>query len=349
MKTRFVDLPSATKDRLLTLYDQGLLENSHALEHGIHPETMRRCLRRWRKERADMLDFAGETPTWMPDAPGKDWDDYVVIEEDDFIVISDIEIPDHDPAMLEAALLTAIAQNIKTLIIAGDYLATDNPTLTQWAQTWAAGNEINYEGAIGIALEILRRYLQWFDRIVILEGNHDDRINRATGGEVWFGMLLREAQRYAEDADAKVVFTRYNYLYVRTRRGPVYVCHQHDYSKTPVRLAQEHYAVQNGPDYDPTDPDSVKESCHIIVTHCHIYQSGVTPDDYREVHALGTMRNPLKTKYMRTKATKHTKWTQGFMMVKGGYFHNLSRKNTDWSSLLGEVGKDKEIMGLRAS
>jgi len=74
-----------------------------------------------------------------------------------------------------------------------------------------------------LAVQILEVMVAWFDDIYILEGNHDDRINRATEGEVWFGMLLREAQIRAGDA-CNLVFSRYSYMYVRTSRGPVAIC-----------------------------------------------------------------------------------------------------------------------------
>lgn len=290
-------------------------------------------------------------PTWFPDAPGMDWDDYFDIPCDDYVVISDIEIPDHDPTMLQAALLTAMSKNIKTLIIAGDLLATDNPTLNSWVETWAVGNQINYEGAIGIALDILARFLMWFDDIYVLEGNHDDRINRVTGGEVWFGMLLNQARIHAERiiADnpdrqgAAVHFSRYAYMYVRTRRGPMYICHQHNYSKTPVKLAQDIYGVINGPDYDIRDPNSVGEKCHILVTHTHIIQSGFSPDGSREMYGIGCCRDPLKTRYKSTKATKFPEWNQGIFYAKGGYFYNLPRRSTNWLDVLGELSPQAEI------
>ena len=289
-------------------------------------------------------------PTWFPDAPGIEWDEYFDITCDDFVVISDIEIPDHDPAMLQAALLTAMRKNIKTLIIAGDLLATDNAALNSWVDTWAVGNQINYEGAIGIAVDILARFLHWFDDIYVIQGNHDDRIDRKTGGEVWFGMLLHHARIHAErilaDSDrkhAQVHFSRYSYMYARTRRGPIYICHQHNYSKTPVKLAQDIYGVINGPDFDVRDLNAVSQKCHILVTHTHIIQSGFSPDAAREVYGIGCCRDPLKTKYKQTSATKFPEWNQGFLYAKGGYFYNLPRRSTNWLELLGELSPQAEI------
>lgn len=185
------------------------------------------------------------------------------------------------------------------------------------------GNTINYEGALGLALEILARFVAWFDTIIIIEGNHDDRINRATGGEVWFGMLLREAQLLA--GHCQVIFSRYGYLYVKTARGPVYICHPQNFSSTPVRLAQQLYQTINGPDWDPRELDSPSDKCHVVVTHCHLINSGFSPDGARECHAIGTLRDPVKTRYKQQGANKHYEWNQGFLYVKSGFFYIKTR------------------------
>lgn len=345
------EIAPEARDRLLGLYNSSTLEERHAADIGMNLQTLKRRLRDWRKRREYQIEESS-IATWFPDSPSQDWEDYFDITTDDYIVISDIEIPDHDPAMLQAALLTAMSKNIKTLIIAGDLLATDNSTLNSWVETWAVGDTLNYEGAIGLTVDILARFLNWFDDIYIIQGNHDDRISRATGGEVWFGMLLREAhvraQHIIEEGGrqrANVHFSRYSYMYVRTSRGTMYICHQHNYSKTPVKLAQDIYGVINGPDYDPRDLNAVSEKCHVLVTHTHIIQSGFSPEGAREVYGIGCCRDPQKTKYKQTSANKFPEWNQGIFYAKSGYFYNLPRRSTNWLDVLGELSPQAEVIG----
>lgn len=339
---RWSEISEEQRDRLLELYTAGALEMRHANELEIPLDTLKRRLRDWRSFKKDQIPESAST-TWFPDSPSHDWDGYPVIEADDFIVMSDIEIPDHDPAMLQAVLLTAMQHNIKTLVIAGDLLATDNPTLNSWIDTWAINNQINYEGAIGLAATILIKYLDWFERIIVIQGNHDDRISRKTGGEVWFGMLLSEVSSYAAE-QAEVVFSRYPYMYIKTsNRGIVYVCHQQNYSVTPVRLGQQIAEKVTGPYYDPRDSHPRVDKCHIILTHTHITQQGFTVDGTREVISLGCMRDPMKTKYMQTAANKYPGWNQSFMYSKGGYFHLLPRHSTNWVEVLGKYFPESEI------
>jgi hypothetical protein len=65
----------------------------------------------------------------IPKSPSRTYLDYPVIDGDDLIIISDIEIPDHSAKMLQLALLTGMARGIKHLIVAGDLIATDQDSL----------------------------------------------------------------------------------------------------------------------------------------------------------------------------------------------------------------------------
>ena len=65
-------------------------------------QTLERHLRRWRTERLRFIDVPS---VYFPDSPSRLYNDQIVVKSDDAIIISDIEIPDHDPVMLEAALL----------------------------------------------------------------------------------------------------------------------------------------------------------------------------------------------------------------------------------------------------
>lgn len=329
------------RERCFQLYVSGMLTVEVATQLGMPLATLQRRCREWRYQRIAVVKEVNEPV--MPDSPSLEYDNFVVAKTNDFIVISDIEIPDHDPVMLEAALYTAMSQNIKTLIIAGDLLATDNSSLNSWAETWAVGNQINYEGSIGIAVQILARFLSWFDSIIVIEGNHDDRVNRATGGEVWFGMLLKEAESIAKTVNAKVMFSHYEYCYAETWRGMVYIAHPSNYSQTPVKLGQEMYATENGPYWDPRVHGSRRDSCHVVIAHTHIQQSGWSKDYAREIHSTGTMRDPVRTKYMRKKANKFPQWNQGFLMCKNGWFTQLGRNNTNWVHLLGSFADQAEI------
>lgn len=143
----------------------------------------------------------------------------------------------------------------------------------------------------------------WFTEIIIVEGNHDDRIARKTGGEVYLGMFLR---------DAKFVrYSRYSYLYMRTsQRGLIKLVHPENFSSTPVALGQQFYDVERGPRFDPFNPFKTAEKCHFVLAHTHIDQSGYSKDGVYEVHAMGTCRDATRTQYKNKGQNKHHQWSQ---------------------------------------
>src|SRR5690606_13809689 len=172
-------------------------------------------------------------------------------------------------------------------------------------------------------------------------GNHDLRIDKKTGGQVTLEMLL-------DDTDME--FSRYSYMYIwmpKTQEW-VYVCHQFNYSKTSVRLAQNVWEVVSAPDgydnatgeriddYDEWQHGKNKEKCHVIVTHTHVAQDGFSPDGNWRTIGMGCMRDDKRTKYKRARATKFPEWNQGFVLLRDGYFRPLTKTGTDWRDVLGD-------------
>lgn len=80
--------------------------------------------------------------------------------------------------------------------------------------------------------------------------------------------------------------------------------------------------------------------CHVVVAHCHRRQDGHTKDGLYEVHALGTCRDPWRTKYKASKANKHNQWDESFLMIKNGYHYPFDMKTTDWKFWLGDLANE---------
>ena len=126
-----------------------------------------------------------------------------------------------------------------------------------------------------------------------------------------------------------------------------YVCHQFNYSKTSVRLAQQVWEVVSAPDeydsdtgeripdYDPIEHGWNKDKCHVIVTHTHVAQAGFSPDDNWNCIGMGCMRDVRRTKYVKARATKFPKWNNAFLVMRKGYFTPMTMKFTDWEDVLG--------------
>lgn len=222
------------------------------------------------------------------------------------------------------ALLTAIRYDITTLILGGDLLATDQPSLNSWTPVFK-GEDMDYESVVGMANQLLAQFGQHFDDIHCISGNHDERLGKKTGGELWIRMLLD---------NTKTTYYKYRYMFIETSRGSVKVLHPENFSSTPVALGRDLHDVE-------------PRKSHIVLGHTHIQQSGFSKDGEYEIHALGCMRNPQKTQYKQLGANKHFQWQQGFLMVREGYFYPLTRKGTNWKMLLGEDLYRESGLGIR--
>lgn len=131
----------------------------------------------------------------IPQSPSRQYLDYEEIVTDNAIIISDIEIPDFSPLYLLLVLLTAMWNGIKTLIIAGDLIASDQDGINHWAQVLADESDLPYEGSRNLVVLILHQFFKWFDEIILFEGNHDRRVATATKGDTRW---LRSSHRYRE-------------------------------------------------------------------------------------------------------------------------------------------------------
>lgn len=297
-----------------------------AKQLGTSVSTLERQIRATRlmRDRYQARALAGA----IPESTSRTWDTFTKIEADDVIIVSDIEVPDHDPRVLVRALLAGMTYGIRKIILAGDVIATDQDALNSWLTTWAEDGHKTYEACLDELKMIVRALFEWFNEGVYgITGNHDERVARKTGGQITLPMLL---------GDTPVDYSMYSYMYIHmpSKDEWVYVCHQYHYSKTPVRLAQDIWAVE-------TAPDGSKRKMHVVITHTHIEQTGWSPDGEWRCISMGCARDPKKTKYARARATKFPKWNQGFVMIKDGYFHPLTIKGTDWKAFLGE-----ELYGL---
>lgn len=318
MKLTWSDIPDPVRQHLLKLKQTDNTQfQTAAATLKMNPQTLERRLREYRNSITIVEDaINGVNP--FPPSPTRQYTDFLKIESDNFIVISDFETPDHNATYLYYALLSAISHGIKTLIIAGDLLAGDQEGISSWASVIQYGDELTYDSSRNILLRIIEIFAAWFDHIYIIEGNHDNRVARATKGQIHLGMLLG---RFEDSPN--IHYSRYGFMTVETSRGVVWVCHPTNFSGDPVVLGQHLY-------------NSHWPKGHWIVPHCHRKQTGWSPDGQFEIHAIGTGRDRDRTKYAATQINKHKAWDYSFLMVEDGYFTDLDLRSTNWRTFLGE-------------
>lgn len=256
----------------------------------------------------------------IPSSPSRQWLDYETITADNCLIISDLEIPDHDEKFLRAALLLALRHNIKTLIVAGDLVSTDQPGLSSHDGMMPADMAHSYNGTLEIAKSMLwSGFGEWMTTITCIEGNHDDMVTRKTGGEIHLGMFI---------SSEHVRYSRYSYLWLKTSAGYVYICHPRQYRRNSGSLGQDFYNIILAPD---------QSKPHVVIAHTHHPQMVQSPDGLRWVCALGTMRDHLRTTYKATRSTTHHQWGNAFLMIKDGYPYLMHKQFTDWRYWLADL------------
>ena len=336
-RTGWQYLPLETQKALANIYNSQL--SSHEREAALSSEMGRLCLtgtvgslqrniRFFNTVYASLIkDKASQIR--IPEPTKRVYLDYEVIQSDNFLVLSDIEVPNQNQHMLKLALLDAMANDVRTTIWNGDIVATDYDALNQWVATWKERQETTYDDDRNAVIDLGLEFGKQMDFQYATEGNHDDRIARATAGNVHLGMLVESSG---------IKYSRYSYMYVETSRGFVRVVHPSSFSSNPVVLAQDMYNAERGPHYPKR-----YDKCHYVIGHCHRAQWGFSPEGRMEMHATGMMRDDLRTQYKMKSANKHKQWDPGYFICIDGYFYNRTLRGTNWKKVLGDLYTESPV------
>lgn len=323
---RWNDIPPDERLRLLEKHNNGTLEHEDILATGMNPETLKRRLRELRQA-LKFKEFARNNEIRLPDQSTRRWTDFPVITTENAIIISDLETPDVDLIWMETVLLVGMARGIRHLIILGDLHAGDQPGLATHIMTWQETGVIDYASSVGMLKKLIEIFLLWFERIDCCSGNHDQRIAKATGGQVHLGMLF-------ERFGCRVSFSRYRKLYIKTHRGYVACYHQANFSDNGLNVGRKMYEKEN---WQRSHPYAV------VITHIHHWTCGKSKDDLCEIYSLGASRDPELTQYINETPTTHAQWSQSMLVMQDGFFENLERYSTNWRRVLGEFSLKARI------
>jgi len=232
---------------------------------------------------------------------------FLVLETDNCLIISDTEFPDTDMNWLQKAYTIAKEKNIKTVVWAGDLFAFDYAKLTRHETS-------NVTKAMPLAetLEYVREVVAWFgsqfENQYLIGSNHDDRFNLALGGGLNVGHLVPD-----------LTYVPHDFCYVKTtNKGLVKIVHPDSYSKTPITMLHQFYNAEQGPYFDPLSPTSTLQKCHFVCAHTHITSFNYSADGSHKLISIGTMRDPKKTQYYMHAQTGLPKWTNSFAIISKG-------------------------------
>lgn len=237
----------------------------------------------------------------------KTHDDYLILETDDCLIISDTEFPDADMSWLQKAYNTAAEKGIKTVVWAGDLFAFDFNKMTRH-ETTNATKAMTLADTLTYVKDVLAWFGRQFDNQYLIGSNHDDRFNLALGGGLNVGHLLSD-----------ITYTPHDFCYIKTKEhGIIKIVHPDTYSTTPITMLHKFYNAEQGPHFNPQLPTSSLQKCHFVCAHTHITSFNYSADGAHKLISIGTMRDPKKAQYYQHAQTGLPKWTNSFAVVHKG-------------------------------
>ena len=228
----------------------------------------------------------------------------------DFLIVGDVHSPftDYDFAQLVSLVAYKHLAKPRKLLVAGDLFDMGNFSKYETvipAPTWQQERD---------ALEaLMREWLEVFDEIYVILGNHDRRMQKLTNGAFDENDLVR---LIGVEPD-KITSSIYGYCVIDTPMGEYRVTHPANYSQNQLTVAEKL---------------SWKHNQHIISHHEHHVALGW--DRYKN-HLLvnnGCLADYNKFGYVNLDDNTSASMEQSFVLLKDGYPHVLGKKPpfTNW-------------------
>lgn len=276
----------------------------------------------------------------IPESPVRPHTDFLVVDGGPAMLISDLEVHEHHAQNIQLMLAMAMQENIKTLIIVGDGMASDPFAL--WPKPKRDERDDSFASQLRLFVRILYALFDWFDHIVFVSGNHDRRIGLRTNGEITLDDILDLLEIAGTKGDKILDVTEYNYVYKHApeflkgteRYVPWLMSHPMKGSggKMAGGLGQKLYEVERLPASLREVYGDIKP--HIIEPHTHKWGVTLTTDAARQILAIGASRDPERTRYKQDKST-YGNWALGFGMIDSdGYGYAWNYEHTNWRRVL---------------
>jgi predicted phosphodiesterase len=236
--------------------------------------------------------------------------------EGEFMVCSDLHIPWHSTPALLALCEHADLLNIHRLIIAGDLVHADSLSrFEQYKRMLAIGEELNAARRILAALELV------FDEIIIIPGNHDQRIQKALATakhtqrgdkllELVAGLLGDEQTASSLDIGELATSLLRHFL-----SSPKVTVHE-----MPDLLVNDTWLIQHPSSVSRVAPQSqrkmaIKHRKSVLEGHSHLWAVGFDESATDIVFNMGHMSDDDKFHYKRERPSHYPNSVLGFCAI----------------------------------
>lgn len=233
---------------------------------------------------------------------GKPWE-----LDGDWMIIGDVHVPFTRYDFAQLVSLVGRKNNVKKLLIAGDFFNMD--TFSTYAHLvtipgWKEEREA--------AKRLLSEWLEVFDEVRMVMGNHDRRLQKFTAGELDEQDILA---LIISNPD-KVKMNPFGWCTIKTETGDWRITHPKNYSINQLTVA---------------DTLAQKYQANIISFHEH--HLGIGWDRYKRYVTVngGCLVDPGKLAYVTLDDGKNSGMALGFVMLKNGVAQLFGETPfTDW-------------------
>ena len=227
---------------------------------------------------------------------------------DDYLITCDYHSPYYSVLWHNRSLQIAERFSLKKIIVIGDLVDFG------FASFFYADHKPGIADEADENKRLIQSLLTQFEEIIVVKGNHEDRLGRQTNGiiqarylfESWAGSDYGKRFRYS--------------LYDKLTIGDKWLCvHPKSYSQKAGIASRQLASIH------------LK---NIVNTHGHHIGRNYDPSGRFLAIDLGGMFDVEKIEYLNMKSTTHPRWNPGFGMLRNDYFY-LFDESTDFDFWLG--------------
>lgn len=277
----------------------GLSYTKIAAQYGVTKGIVGSCIALWRREAAKDSDKFGVVKLGTP----------LNIHCDNAVIVGDVHVPCTDYEFSRLVLYVARKQGVKTLIVAGDTFNMDS-----WSKYQAVVPAPKWQEERDAARVLFSEWVEWFDDIYVLMGNHDRRLQKWSGGQLGeadiFGMV---------DSSSKVHTSNFGWMMVETAAGEWRVTHSSQYSINQLTVAEQL---------------ALKHQCNVITHHEH--HAAIGWDRYGRYVIVnnGALVDPAKLAYVVLDDSKNAVTQNAFTVLRNGVPRLYGKSPmTDWGEV----------------
>lgn len=222
-------------------------------------------------------------------------DDYLRLSGD-YLLLSDLHIPYHDPAFIERAVRTAQRDGIRKFVIIGDTMDA-NQFSKRGKQL---GVQRSWQDDVIIAEGVYRALLSVFDLGIVLMGNHDAWYESHYRGMIDPAFMFPRVFQTGE----RITFSRYEQAEVASGGKAIRLLHGANYSAAnPLGVAQRL---------------SAKFEQSVVMGHQHHSCSGRSWSGKHQCVCLGGCYDVGRLSYLHVSPRTNPVQTRSFGVLQGG-------------------------------